>query len=296
VPAADVCDGLCYGLRANGVDVTTEAVIRQPIDLVIMIDGARRDPEILARWRAYCPVAVVFTESPYDMDLEMDVAQHVDAGWTQERTTVSAFQAVNSRVKYLPHAWHPDRHFADSQPIGVPIPSHDVVFVGTGFPERVTWLNSIDWTGIDLGLYGIWDGLGLSDQAQECVRGGTVSNVYAAALYRHAKIGLNLYRTRLRGSRDPIIAESLNPRAYELAACGAFSISNHRTEVLEKFRYLVPTITSAVDMEWLIREWLKNDVLRERVKSGLPACVEKDSWTHRAAQVLEDVRTWGLVA
>jgi spore maturation protein CgeB len=165
-------------------------------------------------------------------------------------------------------------------------PAHDVVFVGSGFPERVAWFNAINWDGIDLGLYGIWDGLGLKPQAQACVRGGPIDNVQAADLYRRAKVGLNLYR------RTTVTAESLNPRAYELAACGTFAISEHRAESIERFGHLVPTFATPQEAEALIRQWVEADEGRAAVEAVLPVLVADASWTARAGQVLEDMGRW----
>jgi len=114
-----------------------------------------------------------------------------------------------------------------------------------------------------------------------------------AALYRRAKICLNFYRkSRGFGAGAPRIdhAESLNPRAYELAACGAFHLSDQRAEVTEKFGDLVPTFTTAGEAEALIRRWLADEAGRAAVAAQLPARVAEDSWVHRARQVLGDLR------
>jgi glycosyltransferase involved in cell wall biosynthesis len=162
-------------------------------------------------------------------------------------------------------------------------PSHDVVLVGAGFPERITFLNSVDWDGIDLGLYGIWQGFGLKDQVAACIRSGPVDNEMASALYRNATIGLNLYR------RTSAKVESLNPRAYELAACGTAYLSEYRAESVERFGGLVPTFTTPKEAEALIRLALDANEELEAIREALPAMVADASWVHRAAQVLEDI-------
>jgi spore maturation protein CgeB len=122
-------------------------------------------------------------------------------------------------------------------------------------------------------------------------------------LYRRAKINLNLYRTKpgIRKviPRPDVYAESLNPRAYELAACGAFHLSTDRPEVDEKFGDTVPIISGkaqdAKSDEAIIRKWLKLDEYRAELAAQLPACVAQDSWTNRAAQVLCDLKEWSAV-
>ena len=54
---------------------------------------------------------------------------------------------------YLPVGYDPAQH---GPQMNGEAPAHDVVFVGTGFESRVALLSQVDWSGIDLGLYGAW--------------------------------------------------------------------------------------------------------------------------------------------
>jgi spore maturation protein CgeB len=283
--------------KADGIDKPTtgqallqaglgvlEQALRHAVDAVIVVSAIHLHPDVIVLLkRAGLRVFAVFTESPYDHEHERRIAALVDGCWTHERAMLPSFQAVNPHCWYLPHGWHPERHFVSARQVGN-LPAHDVVFVGSGFPERVTFFNAIDWTGIDLGLYGVWEGLGLKPEVAACVRSGPVDNPTAASLYRRAKVGLNLYR-RTSG----YAADSLNPRAYELAACGVFSLSQHRRESAEKFGALVPTFTSAEEASALLRYWLRADEERAGLAAALPAAVAGDSWATRGAQVLRDM-------
>jgi spore maturation protein CgeB len=270
-----------------------EMALRHQVDVVFIVSAMLFHPDVIVMMkRAGLKVVVLFTESPYDEEQELRIAGMVDGCWTNERVSLPKFRAVNPNSGYLPHAWHPERHFLSSRQIG-DLPAHDVVFVGSGFSERIKWFNAIDWTGIDLGLYGTWKGLGLNAQVKASVRGEQISNEMAASLYRRAKVGLNLYRSsRGWGRNAPSIihAESLSPRAYELAACGAFHLSDHRAEVTEVFGDLVPTFTTPGEAERLIRQWLNDPEGRARVSSQLPACVAEKSWRERSATVIGDLQ------
>lgn len=284
---SDIEAGLRYGLTQQGVEVTMgrlDALVPMAVDAVVIVSAIHLTADVIARLqRAGVGVYIVFTESPYDHAHELATAALVDGCWTHERAMVDAFSAVNPRVAYLPHAWHPERHGVE---MDADVPAHDVVFVGSGFPERITFLNAIDWTGIDLGLYGIWEGFGLKDALEPCIKSGPIDNTTAAALYRTAKIGLNLYRR----TTHPV--ESLNPRAYELAACGAFSISEHRAESGDVFGELVPTFRAPAEAEALIRRWLADDAGRARIARQLPARVAMATWGERGHQVCADLAQW----
>ncbi len=259
-----------------------EQALRHQVDAVVIVSGILLHPDVVVLLRrAGLRCYVLFTESPYDHEHELRVAAMSDGGWTHERAVLGEFQKVNPLIEYLPHAWHPGRHGV--KPRVPDAPAHDVVMVGAGFPERITFLNGIDWAGIDLGLYGIWKGFGLKEQVAKCVQSGPIENETAQALYRNAKVGLNLYR------RTRAKAESLNPRAYELAACGLFYISEYREESAERFGGLVPTFTTPKEAEAMIRLALSADEERAAVSVALPDVVAEDSWTDRAVQVLEDM-------
>lgn len=284
--------------KPNSADVMYQAgvgalemALRHQVDVVFVVSAMFLHPDVVVMMkRAKLKVVVLFTESPYDHDREKAMAARVDACWTCERSVVADFRTVNPNAWYLPHAWHPERHTSGDIPDDVH--QHGVVFVGSGFPERIKFFNAIDWTGIDLGLYGLWKGAGLKKQVRDCIRENTIGNELAAALYRRAKVGLNLYRTSEGfGHYKPMarIAESLSPRAYELAAVGAFHLSEYRTEISEVFGDLVPTFRTPTEAAALIRLWLNDDKGRQQVSSELPSRVADASWSHRAGQVLHNI-------
>jgi len=269
-------------------DSLTRALLHD-VDWVLLVSAMfvpRPFVEILTR--AGLRVALLLTESPYDIEQELRWAEHADLVWTNERTAVAALRQICPHTSYLPHAIRPDVHTPGGQ-ADARVPAHDVVFVGTGFPERVELLEAIDWSGIDLGLYGQWGGLGSRHTLRRFVRAGVVDNTTTAALYRRAKIGLNLYRQSVGwGKHAPRVtcAESMNPRAYELAACGCFHLSDFRAEVSEVFGDLVPTFRTAFECEALIRRWLVDAKGRRATAARLPGTVASHTWQARAAQML----------
>lgn len=272
-----------------------DAALRHQVDAVIIVSAMFFHPNVIQLMkRAKLKVFVLFTESPYDIEKELERAKIVDGCWTNERSSVNAFRSVNPCSGYLAHSWHPERHRPGAHEGDEAVPAHDVVFVGSAFHERIEWFSAIDWTGIDLGLFGTWDMLGSRSKLRQYVKGGQVDNRMAAALYRRAKVGLNLYRTSIGwGRRAPAIshAESLNPRAYELAACGSFHLSEFRAEVPEVFGDLVPTFKTPTEAAALIRMWLADDAGRAQIAEALPASVAESSWVHRARTVIGDIET-----
>lgn len=272
------------------IDVLPRA-LAQDIDWLVLVSAIFIPlPFVQVLEKAGIRVALLLTESPYSLEHELTWAKHVGLVWTNERTVLDQFRAVQPRSYYLPHAYRPTVHAPTAE--DADIPAHDVVFVGTGFPERIAWLEAIDWTGIDLGLYGNWQRLGRKSPLKRSVRGGVVDNVKVAGLYRKARIGLNLYRTSAGwdGKTQISHAESLNPRAYELAACGAFHLSDARAEVTERFGDAVPTFATAAECEALIRHYLAHDDERMALAARLPGLVAGETWVARGAAMVGHMR------
>lgn len=266
-----------------------ERALRLQPDWVISVSGMYQHPDYYALLRrAGLRVALLCTESPYDLAAELALAPHVDALFTNERSALAAFRTKNPNSYYLRHAWVPGVH--DTVTPEADTPRHDVVFVGTGFVERCRLLSAIDWTGIDVGIYGTWQLIGPRAKVRRHVRLGDVKNTQTTRLYKAATVGLNLHRTSVRyGRQVPHVrrAESLNPRCYELAACGVPFVTDARAEVREVFGDAVPTFSTPVECEAAIRRLLADEAYRQDVSGAAREAVAGETWTARAAQVLD---------
>lgn len=263
-----------------------EMALRFQADWVFVISGMFFHPDVLGLMRrAGLRTAVLFTESPYEDDQQKEMAVLTDICWTTERTSAPRLHA-----RYIRHAYDPARHRPDL-PLDLSLPAHDVVFVGSGFPERIETLRSVDWSGIDLGLYGEWGLLGPTARLRQFVRSGPVTNEAAVGLYRRASIGLNLHRsstTYARHAARVAHAESANPRVYELAACGLFQVSDYRAEIHELFDDAVPTFT-ADHLGDLVRTYLQDSPSRHAAARAARDHIRPHTFAARAAQVLADL-------
>jgi spore maturation protein CgeB len=267
------------------------AALRGRVDAVLVISGLFVNPNGLRLLRAArVPAGVIFTESPYQDDEQAECAGLVSCCWTNERTSVAPLRRANARTWYLPGAYRTGFH-APSEPDPT-LPSHDVVFVGSYFPERIDLLAAADWTGIDLGLYGNLDG-GVRRSAgwrklRRFARGGSMSNAAATALYQRAAVCLNLNRTCtwVDGAQHVLTAESLNPRAYELAACGAFTVAQARAEGGELFGESVPTFDTAEQLTTLVQRALAYPGWRAAAAAEARRAVGPHTFDARAAQVV----------
>lgn len=260
-------------------------------DAVIFISGHMVPDSVLwslsRRHGGPVTTGLIFTESPYEDKRLRHQGALVDLCWTNDENSQGALAG------YLPMAYDPSIH--TPRPRGVPDGgwAHDVVFVGVGYEERVGLLESVDWSGIDLGLYGDWHHVNIKSPLYPFVRQGIIPNSEATDLYRRSKVGLNLYRTTtdyFNGGKPAVEgAYSLNPRAYELAACRVPQVSQWRPEWPDVFGSQDWT-TAKEDLGVSVRRLLDDDSLRESVADAQLACVQGHSYNDRALKVLADLK------
>jgi spore maturation protein CgeB len=277
-----------------------ERALRYDCEWVFMVSALGQHPDyaVMLR-RSGRKVALLCTESPYQTDQELRYAKYVDHVFVNERSVVDQFRAVNPNVSYLGAAWHPLVHTMEARSADSDCAMHDVVFVGTGFIERIQLLEQMDWAGINFGLYGTWELMAetkstarkyLPKHKRKPMYTSALPNTSTAALYRNAKVGLNLHRTSVEYEveADHVSgAESLNPRCYELAACGRFFISDYRAEGRDVFGDALPTFTTSGEATYLVRKALQEPQWRQDVAGKVKERIQPHSWVQRAAQALE---------
>lgn len=255
-------------------------------DWVLVVSGANYNTfDVRALRRVGVRVALLCTESPYWAAEEVAIGQHYDLVLTHERAAVAAYRRAGLRhVHYLPHAYHPTTHTPDG-PVAEPC---DVAFVGSLFAERKALFGGVDWIGIDARIGGVDP-----DAPHAAQAAGMVPNAQAAALYRGARVVLNHHRTTaMHGSGRHIpggAAESLGPRAYEIAACGAFQVmDDSRPEARDVFGDALVTYRAgdSTDLERVVRHYLARDAERQALAAAQRAAVRGHGWDTRAAQLL----------
>jgi len=118
-------------------------------DVVVVIHGANLYWPTLAELR--CPLVLVMTESPYEDDGQALMAQvaEPDLILLNDPTHQAVFAQI-APTYYVPHAYDPTVHHPGSSTI-----SADCCFVGTGFPSRRAFLESVEWGDLDVILAGL---------------------------------------------------------------------------------------------------------------------------------------------
>lgn len=278
-------------------DAIAAECLRLRPDLVLIVCGIGLHPDVypLLR-RAGLRTAWIASECPYQDQAQIALAALTDYCFVNDRASVMPFRRVNPRTWYLPPAHDPEIH----RPIAVgPENRSDVFLVGTGFGERVRFLEAVDWTGIDFKLFGLWE-LAPESPLRRHYRPRLVPNDEAARWYSGARVCLNLHRAD-KGWATPGdlvgAAYSINPRAYEIAACGAFQVcDDSRPELADVFGCAVPTFRTPEDLGGLIRWALADDAARAELAATARDRVAPHTFTARAKALIAAVESSAPVA
>lgn len=273
-PHPELASDFALTSRLASEGMVVEA-LRQRSELVVISSGLALHPdglELLAR--AGFATALILTESPYDDDRQVVFARHAGHVFTNDRWSATAHG-----WSYLASAWDPEFHH--------PYPAEaaedcDVLFVGTGWPERQKLLEGVDWNGIRLRILGLWPELKQDSPLWPAYDEIMVTNDETARLYSSARIAVNHHRGHPK-------AESLNPRGYELGGCGVLQISDWRPELRDVYHGMVPVYRDSAELERLVRLHLSDDTRRlalaERQRATLLA--GRHTFDDRAAQMME---------
>lgn len=258
-------------------------------DLVVIISGLNVHP--IALWllgRVGIPVAVVLTESPYDdgpqrtwvgtaeeFDVPLDITVFTNDRYSAQNTATAGRQWVHLAPAFDPAVHHPAPPDPET--------ACDVIFVGSGWEDRQQLFEAVDWTGINLRLYGIWPGLENNPGSPifKFYRPVIVNNEMIKGIYASARICVNLHRNHR-------LALTYNPRIVEVAACGAFQISDRRSDMVRTFGRSIPVFGDVKEFERLIHYYL--DPANEDERAGLAAqamrLVQDETFDNRVASMV----------
>lgn len=290
----------CVGIKRNGrwhgafdeVGAATmagehlqAAVFRALPDAIVLMSCFWIPPEVLHVLRKRQPKLVAwFTESPYEDDKQLQIAQWCDSVVVNDPKNLELFRVACRAAEYIPHAYDPDIHHPGKGRVEW---ACDVAFSGTGFPSRLEFFEQVDWSGIDLRLAGMWkllEGGHRLDRHMVHPLDECLENTDTADLYRSCRASFNLYRqeTTEGGTND---GWAMGPREVELAACGTFFLRDPRPESDEIFPML-PTFTDAGDFGDKLRWWLAHDRQREQAAQAARAAIADRTFTSSAQRLL----------
>ncbi len=237
-------------------------------DLVLALAQAPLGPEALERMgRLGVPLAFWFVEDYRTMSYWGQAAPLYDYFFAIQRGLFfdKLREAGAKRVAYLPQAAEPGVHSpADLAPKEMEKYGSDVSFMGAGYRNRrVVFSRLLDY---DLKIWGTeWD-LNSELGKRAANKNERLKPEEYVKIFSASNINLNLHSSALLDGLDPE-GDFVNPRVFELAACGAFSLVDDRRELGELFKIgeEVVTFYSPEELREKIDYYLAHPEARRKV-------------------------------
>lgn len=239
-------------------------------DLIIAVAQAPLGKEVLSRLKAVnAPLVFWFVEDFRTLEYWEKVFPYYDYVFTIQRGDF--FDELKSKgIKeyyYLPQACAPERH----RPLSLTneekkIFGSDLSFMGAGYYNRRVFFEKL--VDFDFKIWGsewdIYSSVGRLVQKN----GARVKEDECIKIYNVAKINLNLHSSTFHEGVNPI-GDFVNPRTFEIAACGGFQLIDYRSELSELFETGKEIICykDIDELRALITYYLKNPDERARIAS-----------------------------
>ncbi|MUM78252.1 glycosyltransferase [Pseudodesulfovibrio sp. F-1] len=206
----------------------------------------------------------------------------------QKEPFLSDLEAIGQpNVLYLPLAALPDFHRPiDLDPVELRKFGSDVSFMGAGYPNRRTAFRQL--VHLNFKLWGTdWEGDHVLEPLVQ-MRGARVSPEDCVKIFNATRVNLNLHSS-IQAEELVTKGDFVNPRTYELAACGAFQLVDARTLLDEAFADdELATFTSMDDLLAKLDHFLAHpDQCRAFAERGRARAL-KDHTYHSRMQALLD--------
>lgn len=212
---------------------------------------------------------------------EFDIVFAIQTGEAQEAMAKAGAQ----RVEYLPSAANPKLHHALQLSIDETGRYGSAVsFVGAGYPNRVRLFEQLKTD--DLKIWGNdWPD---SWKARLQESGRRVTPEETCLIYNASQINLNIHSS-VQGSLLEA-GDFVNPRTFEIAACGAFQIVNVQMPLSNVFELdnEMSTVRTVKELEDLIQYYLLHPEERNRIATAAQRRVlTEHTYAHRMRHALK---------
>jgi spore maturation protein CgeB len=252
-------------------DAAAAVADKEKPDLILALAQAPLGVETLMKLKALkTPLAFWFVEDFRTMTYWEQVAGFYDFFFTIQRGPfLDKLEAVGvTKAAYLPQACSPEDHKPLKLTSGEKNKyGSDLSFMGAGYYNRRKFFNGL--LDYDFKIWGTeWD---LDSPVGKKVANANkrVAPEEYIKIFSASKINLNLHSSTMLEGIDPK-GDFVNPRVFELAACGAFSLVDPRSELGALFEVgsEVVTFESLADLRDKIDHYLADEDARLKIASA----------------------------
>ncbi|GIO33785.1 MULTISPECIES: CgeB family protein [Paenibacillus] len=277
-----------------------ELAAKERPDLVLVMNGLHVFPgnhlEDVARIRGMgIKTAIWFVDDPYFTEDTARMCTSYDTVFTHELGCVPFYRGLGAaNVHYLPLAVHTGM-FKPQRP--GPGHLYDICFIGNAFWNRVAIFDEMAPFLENKNVLiagGFWERLRETRILGRFLHIGFIPPEETVNYYNGAKIVINIHRPDEYGQDNRnshgIRAKSINPRTYEISACGTLQITDIREDTHSQYRpgYDIETFGSVQELQDKIAYYLEHD--DERLKlawRGLWTTRKEHSFVSRLNTMLD---------
>jgi len=199
-------------------------------DLVLAIKTPFMSPAAMRALKraADAPVAIIYPDSPYGAYTQRRDVPAVLAAcdrvyiWSHVLRERLRRDGVAGAV-YLPFAHDPADYGAEGEPGRASCGrQHAIAFIGQRYDKREAWLENL--AGLDVGVWGLgWEGSRVARAGGVCVHRDGAQGAAAGAIYRGARVALNvLHEDNLTGH---------NMRTFEIPPCRTVMLTESTADI-----------------------------------------------------------------
>lgn len=269
-------------------------------DLVVVLNGLHvfpaNHPEQIDAIRAMgIKTLIWFVDDPYSSEQSSRIAPHYDVVLTHELGAVEPYRELCSgQVHYMPLG--ANTSWFRPSPVEQEY-SSDICFIGQGFWNRIALFDELapQLAARQVVICGgLWDRLQHYSLYGKAIRPGWMPVSETIRYYSSAKIVINQHRTTEPGSDNHNTRHwpglSINPRTFEIAACGTLQMVDWREDLT---RYYEPgvdieTFTSASELKEKIAYYLEHEDARRAIAlRGLKRTLRQHTYASRVQQMLQ---------
>lgn len=229
-------------------------------------------------------IAVILTESPYEDPTQIGIAARSDLAIINDPINIDQYWQYQPNTHYIGHAYDPELHRPQ---IIAPEYAADFGFVGTGFPSRIRFLETVNFGDMNVKLAGNWQELDATSPLNRYLiqhGSGSFPNAETVRFYSSIKISANLYRKE--GAENHIEGYACGPREIELAATGTFFLRESRPESDDLFPML-PIYQNAEEFGELLEWWISHDRQRQDAARLAQLAIKPRTFSNNAVALLE---------
>lgn len=248
-----------------------EIAARELPDAVLVMNGLHVFPEnhldqISEMRKLGIRTAIWFVDDPYFTEFTSVICKHYDYVFTHELGCVDWYRSLGVRsVHYLPLCVNPKMFYPRRTG---PQYKYDIVFIGNAFRNRTELFDKLApflSSKKVLIAGGFWERLATYDQLSPFISNGFIPPEETANYYSGAKLVINIHRPWGAGQDNrnsfDLPSRSINPRTYEISACGTMQLTDVRDDLGNYYRpgYDLDTFGSAEELQSKIEYYLEHE-------------------------------------